>query len=159
MKGMAFHLPVRPAFIEEILEDFLRFTSMNPDAAGSMVLWEFQDPIQLVRSEAGSFANRGYHFNAATFPMWNDAKLDRICRQFARDVSTKFRTEIGASQAPKGNTITADGTVTNDHGGMLVYGNYDVSDLFCISWTTGTNMKTSNMMRELGISLATITKS
>ncbi len=89
--------------------------------------WELFDPTAVVASEAGCFANRGYHLNSLIMPMWTKAENDAGCRQFARDMSLEFRKELELHGERTGEGIEGGASVRGKKGAVLLYGNYDVS--------------------------------
>ncbi|KAJ9618491.1 hypothetical protein H2203_009088 [Taxawa tesnikishii (nom. ined.)] len=102
MKGAAFHMPIKPAFVQDILRSYDSFTSANSDRAGSVILFEVYDPHQVIRNSSGSFANRGTHFNGMIAPMWTDSQNDAESRQWARDVNEMFKAELASRGAETG---------------------------------------------------------
>lgn len=75
MKGAAFVMPIREQFVHDILAKFDGFIDGCEDAAPSVVAWELYDTVKVANSEAGSFANRGYHMNSLVMPV-----SIRMCR-------------------------------------------------------------------------------
>lgn len=128
MKGAAFHLPLRPIFIQDLLIQYDKFTATHPDAHASMVAWELFDPSIVVASpDAGSFANRGWHLNSLVMPMWTKEENDGPCRQWAREMSGRFKVELEEVHG----AVTGEGPSVRGHkGAVLLYGNYDVSVCF-----------------------------
>jgi len=125
MKGAAFHLPLRPTFVYDLLTQYDTFTATHPDAHASMVAWELFDPSVVVASpDAGSFANRGWHLNSLVMPMWTKEENDGACRQWAREMSGRFKIELEEVHG----AVTGEGPNVRGHkGAVLLYGNYDAS--------------------------------
>jgi FAD/FMN-containing dehydrogenase len=122
MKGSSFQLPVRTEFFGEVLRSFDDFVEKTPDAAASMILWEFFDPTAMVtKSTGGSFANRGFHLNSMIAPFWTDEANDTVCRQWARDVAEMFKAE----NKKWGMATGKNGEMKGKQGAVMIYGNYD----------------------------------
>lgn len=116
MKGAAFAMPIRPAFVEQVRDSYAAFTDANDDTGISLVLWEMFDPTQVVARDAGCFANRGWALNGMICPLWTKPENDAECRQWARDLSAMFKREI--------EDVGGAG-VRGEKGAVLLYGNYD----------------------------------
>ena len=129
MKGSACVLPLREEFVNSILATFEKFTSECEDAKETLVAWELYDPCVVAAKENGSFANRGYHLNSLIMPTWSKAESDAFCRQWARDVSNMFKEEIEAHGKTASEGIEGGASVRGNKGAVLLYGNYDVSDV------------------------------
>jgi hypothetical protein len=127
LKGSSFELPIRPAFVIEVLEAYTKFTDEIEDAKGSQIMWELLDPNKIIEVSNSdmAFANRGRHFNSAIAPMWWDEKNDQVCRQWSRDVAKMFKAELERGGAETGGS--GDGWIgkRGEHGATMVYGNYD----------------------------------
>lgn len=122
MKGSSFQLPVRVGFVGEVLRKFDEFVEATPDAAASMILWEFFDPTAMVtESKGGSFANRGFHLNSMIAPFWSEEGNDMVCRQWARDVAEMFKGENKRWGLETGR----NGEMKGEKGAVMIYGNYD----------------------------------
>ncbi|GIZ46264.1 hypothetical protein CKM354_000939600 [Cercospora kikuchii] len=119
MKGAAFTLPIRDTFFLDIVRRYQEFMQRCPEASGSLVGWELMDPTKLCASDNGSFATRGFHLNSVIMPMWKSASLDDTCRNWARQIGSRFQDELDCSMG-KG--------VRSDRGAVLLYGNYDQYD-------------------------------
>ncbi|WPH01103.1 Hypothetical protein R9X50_00393800 [Acrodontium crateriforme] len=128
MKGAAFVLPIRDEFVTDMLSMYESFTADCEDAAHSVVAWELFDPSFVVANENGCFANRGYHLNGLIMPIWTDANLDQKCRQWARDLSLRFKKELEAHCKDSGKGIEGSTSVRGKKGAVLLYGNYDQYD-------------------------------
>lgn len=123
MKGAAFKLPIRPEMVTDMVGEYQRLLSFCPDGGQSLVCWELMDPSKVVSGSAGCFANRGYHLNAVVMPMWTKSADDMNCRQWARDLSEKFKTELESHE---------EGAL-GPQGAVMLYGNYDVSSRLNVS--------------------------
>ncbi|KAI5361228.1 Putative berberine/berberine, FAD-binding, type PCMH, subdomain 2 [Septoria linicola] len=127
MKSAAFLTPLRPTFVQEAIASFEKFVDEVPDAAGSLVAFEFYDATKVNELDTGSFANRGYHLNGLVMPSWKDAKNDAVCRQWARDVSNLFKAELGRQGEEIGKGVEGASRRGKKNATML-YGNYDQYD-------------------------------
>ena len=122
MKGAAYLVPLRSTFVLEVAKAFDEFATDVPDAAGSLVAFEFYDATKVNELETGSFANRGYHLNGLVMPSWKDQANDAVCRQWARDVSNLFKAELEKQGQDTGTGASRRGK----KGATMLYGNYDV---------------------------------
>lgn len=129
MKGAAFVLPLREQFVDEVLAKYESFMSSCDDAGASIVAWELYDPSVVATTEKGCFANRGYHLNSLIMPMWTKPENDKMCRQYARDVSNMFKKEIEEHGETPSDGIEGGASIRGKKGAVLLYGNYDVSPL------------------------------
>ena len=129
MKGAACILPLREQFLGDVKKVFEDYIDGCDDAAASVVAWELFDPCKVAALDEGSFANRGYHLNGLVMPMWTKEENDQKCRQFARDVSDMFKKEI----QEHGKTPSKDSSVRGSKGAVMLYGNYDVSEICATS--------------------------
>ncbi|RMD43017.1 hypothetical protein DV735_g2112, partial [Chaetothyriales sp. CBS 134920] len=127
LKGLAFALPIRPGFVQEVLENYVEFTDKNEDARTSVIMWELFDPAKVVSSDTGSFANRGWVLNGIALPLWTAAENDQAYRQWARDVNELFKKELEAQQKLNGDA-KGDAGPRSGKGAVLLYGNYDQYD-------------------------------
>ena len=126
MKGTAFTMPLRPKFLQDMLAEYTKFTDGNNDTGISMVLWEVYDPNQVVAHEEGSFANRGWHLNGMICPIWTKEDNDKHCRQWARDMTSFFKTELEEQSREKAGKGTDGGVgLRGKKGATMLYGNYD----------------------------------
>lgn len=126
MKGAAYVLPIREEFFNDMFAKYEEFNKQCDDAAASVVAWELYDPCKVAEGDAGCFANRGYHLNGLIMPMWSKAENDQLCRQWARDMSNRFKQEIEAHGLPPSKGIEGGASVRGKKGAVLLYGNYDV---------------------------------
>ena len=126
MKGTAFTMPIRTSFVNKMLDEYTNFTESNEDTGISMLLWEMYDPVQVVAHDQGSFANRGSHLNGMVCPIWTKESNDSHCRQWARDMTALFKTEL-EEQAQKSTSKDIAGGVglRGKKGATMLYGNYD----------------------------------
>ena len=120
MKGVAFKMPVRPEFAQEVFENYVKMTEDIPDASDSVLLFEIFNPGQvckLATNKDMAFANRGHHFNGLVCPLWNDASNDEACRQWSRDMESIFAKELKAAKTA--------GETDADKDAVMRYGNYE----------------------------------
>ena len=124
MKGAAFTLPLRFAFVKSTMEAYTAFTSEVPNSEESLLLYEIMDPTKIceVGNAETGFANRGRHMNAMVGPLWESEQYDGKARQWARDVAEMFKKELAREQEMDGNADRE-----KDGGGG--YGNYDRESL------------------------------
>jgi hypothetical protein len=96
MKGGVFLFPLEPAFVQGIFDDFCAFLRKVPEAVATLIMFEYlkADKITKVAPTAMAFANRGQHCTLMVGPMWVNKENDAVCRQWARDVTAKFRAEL-----------------------------------------------------------------
>ncbi|KAK3615065.1 hypothetical protein LTR56_026631 [Elasticomyces elasticus] len=108
MKGAAFAPPIRNGFVTNVLDKFNVFMNAQPDAAPSMIAWEFFDPTAtVVASEKGCFANRG---------------------QLVWKMNLEFMKELEADDEWASDDIGGGASIKGKKGAVLLYGNYD--DIF-----------------------------
>lgn len=129
MKGAAFTLPLNAGFVQTVITEYDSFIAGVADAAASLVAWEFYDPVKVVSSDIGSFASRGYHLNALVMPSWAEAVNDQQCRQWARHLSGLFKQELEARGEKTGKGVEGGVGVRGHKGAVMLYGNYDVSQV------------------------------
>lgn len=128
MKGSSFQLPMQPSFVQDVKNRYAEFFDADPEERGiTLLMFELYDPWATVQSSAGSFANRGTHFNALICPIWKTESSDATCRQWARDLNERFKQELQkhASQVNKGDS---DAAPRGKKGSVMIYGNYDQYD-------------------------------
>ncbi len=94
MKGAAYQLPLRPAFVQRMFEEYEKFMNISDDFGVSLLLWELFDPLQVTILSAGSFANRGMHGNGMICPIWTKPENDPQCREWARMMNEHFKREL-----------------------------------------------------------------
>ena len=127
MKGAAYQLPLRPAFIQQMFEEYEKFMNSSDDFGVSLLLWELFDPLQVTALSAGSFANRGMHGNGMICPIWTKPENDQQCREWARMMNEHFKKELdrqGEETGPSEEVATMRGTKR----ATQFYGNYDHYD-------------------------------
>lgn len=125
MKGTAFTLPVKPAFVQEVLTAYTKFTDGNDDTGISLVLFEMYDPAQVVAHDEGSFANRGWHLNGMVCPIWTKKEHDQECRQWARDMTALFKKELESQAKETSKGLDGGVSLRGKKGATMLYGNYD----------------------------------
>jgi hypothetical protein len=133
MKGAAFTLPLRGAFVNEILAEYESFTAGNPDTPISMLMWELYDPKKVTESQEGCFANRGWYLNGLICPIWTEETNDRHCRQWARDMSLRFKEELERQGHEASKGVDGGVGIRGKKGATLLYGNYDRKSFFSSS--------------------------
>lgn len=62
--------------------------------------------------------------NGLVMPTWFNSANDQVCRQWARDVSNLFKTEL---QDFHGEETGKGAGRKGSKGAVMLYGNYDVS--------------------------------
>lgn len=128
MKGSSFQLPMQPSFVQDVKNRYAEFFNADPEERGiTLLMYELYDPWATVQSSAGSFANRGTHFNALICPIWKNESSDANCRQWARDLNERFKEELRkhTSQVNQGDS---DAAPRGKKGSVMIYGNYDQYD-------------------------------
>ncbi|KAK5045515.1 hypothetical protein LTR84_009133 [Exophiala bonariae] len=128
MKGAAFTLPLRLAFVQEIFGEYQKFVDRNDDAQGSVLIWELIDTRKVAEFDAGSFANRGTHGNSLICPIWTKPENDAVCREWARYINEKFKKELIDHSD---QVVCPSAEVTTIRGrkkATQFYGNYDHYD-------------------------------
>lgn len=129
MKGAAFMLPIRAGFMSEVMTKYDEFVSSNEDAAHSLVAWELYDSVKVTSLDNGSYANRGYHLNGLVMPTWFKQENDAVCRQWARDISEMWKTELQKQGEETGEGVDGGIGRRGHKGAVMLYGNYDESDM------------------------------
>lgn len=114
--------------MSDIVTKFDTFVASNPDATGSIIAFELYDSAKLNSLETGSFANRGYHLNGLVMPTWSDKANDAVCRQWARDMSNTFKTELEEHGEQTGEGVDGGVGRRGHKGAVMLYGNYDQYD-------------------------------
>ena len=127
MKGAAYELPLRPAFIQQMFEEYEKFMTGSDDVGVSLLLWELFDPLKTNNLSAGSFANRGMHGNGMICPIWTKPENDQQCREWARMMNEHFKKEL-EEQGQKTGPSEEVATVRGKKRGTQFYGNYDHYD-------------------------------
>lgn len=130
MKGAAFVLPLRAEFVSNVIAKYDEFLGANQDAAPSLVAWELYDTVKVAELDTGSYANRGYHLNGLVMPTWGSKENDQACRQWARDMSNMFKTELEAHSEEPSKGIEGGVGRRGHKGAVMLYGNYDVSSRY-----------------------------
>ncbi|KAJ9610301.1 hypothetical protein H2200_005078 [Cladophialophora chaetospira] len=128
MKGTAYTLPIRTEFAQKLLTEYTKFTDGNDDLGVSIILFEVYDPAQVVAHDAGSFANRGWHLNGMVLPMWTKEENDQHCRQWARDMTALFKTELESQAEATSKGVDGGVSLRGKKGATMLYGNYDQYD-------------------------------
>jgi UDP-N-acetylenolpyruvoylglucosamine reductase len=126
MKGAAFELPLRAEFMQEMYYEYEKFMQSSNDVGISILLWELFDPRLVASLSAGSFANRGTHFNGMICPLWTDPANDKQCREWARTMNEHFKKELEQHGQKPGSGEVA--SVVGRGKATQFYGNYDHYD-------------------------------
>lgn len=118
-KGACFVTPIKPDFVRSILEELRILHEEIPETRKSILLMEFFRSAKWcdIDKKAMAFANRGEHQNAMVGPFWDNPKHDKSCRLWARQVASKFVTELERVREQRGNPASMEG--------IGEYGNYD----------------------------------
>jgi hypothetical protein len=93
----AVKLPLDPAWVQGIFDEFIGFITTGERTNESAILFELI-PYQKICSKpfnATSHANRGEYYNVGTLLKWHDPKFDTEMRTFSRKLNTKIREEGG----------------------------------------------------------------
>ena len=120
LKGSAYLYPLDPKVAEETFNDFAAFVQKVPDAAQSIIIFEYlcADQIIKVPLAATAYANRAAYCNIMVGPRWTDKANDIICRSWAREMAAKFTARLGEQK--RSRDVDKD---TMDAVGQ--YGSYD----------------------------------
>ncbi|KAI1000099.1 hypothetical protein K3495_g8101 [Podosphaera aphanis] len=99
MKGSAFTFPMSADLAASILDELSSFMKQVPDAASSLVAFEFfpYHKISAVPQTATAFANRGAYGNLLTIMGWKDPANDEKCREMARRFSIRAKSVFKAT--------------------------------------------------------------
>ena len=60
-------------------------------------------------------------------PMWTKAENDQTCRQWARDMSLRFKKELETQDEQSSKSAKREVSIRGNNGAVLLYGNYDVN--------------------------------
>lgn len=130
MKGSAFLFPMEPAFAQEIFEDFCAFLAKVPEAGATLLMFEYLAAYKIteVAPTATAFANRGNYCNLMVCPTWLTKENDAVCRQWARDITAKFRAELerGKRNGVDKDTMEAVAEYANYDGMYLILSDFNV---------------------------------
>lgn len=119
--GGAYKLPLNPAFVQSLYQDFVDFVASHERMNESLMLFEtvpYREVIK-VRNDEMAFANRGDYYNLATMFKWFDPKLDNEVREFARGLLKRASQSAGVVQDEKVRAVE----------GVGQYGNYSNADV------------------------------
>ncbi|KAG9604326.1 hypothetical protein KCU77_g749, partial [Aureobasidium melanogenum] len=128
IKSSVFMPPLRTAFALDALSRYEEFMDSCPDAAKTILAWEWTDPSKIIASDAGCFANRGKHLNTLIMPVWTKPENDKLCRDWARELSEHFKTELERKGLETSDGIEGGVSLRGSKGAVLMYGNYDQTD-------------------------------
>ncbi|KAF9735608.1 hypothetical protein PMIN06_008927 [Paraphaeosphaeria minitans] len=114
--GGAYKLPLAPPFIQALFDEFIGFSTSQPDMTESIMLFETIPYKEVVKvpNEEMAFSNRGEYYNLATMMKWVDPALDSRVRDFSRSLLKRASQAAGVQQ---------DEAVRSAEG-VGVYGNY-----------------------------------
>lgn len=115
--GGAYKLPVDPAFVQQVFDEFIGFSKKEGQGMeDSLLLWETipHKKVVEVPNEKMAFANRGAYYNLATMIKWTDPAQDEMVRDFSRTLLKKASQSAGIEQDEKIRSTE----------GVGVYGNY-----------------------------------
>ena len=95
----AIELPVDPAWMQSVWDDFFGFVQAQEGAGESIILFELLPYKKIVEvpQEATAHANRGTYYNVGTVFKWYKPELDSALRSYSRKLHTKIREEGGTS--------------------------------------------------------------
>ncbi|KAF2192545.1 FAD-binding domain-containing protein [Zopfia rhizophila CBS 207.26] len=118
--GGAFKLPLNPAFVQSLHQDFLDFVNSHERMNESLLLFETipYKKVGEVPNEAMAFSNRGDYYNVATCFKWFDPALDREVKEFSRGLLKRASQTAGVVQDENVRSVE----------GVGVYGNYANND-------------------------------
>lgn len=121
MKGSAFMYPLDPDFAQQSFDDFAALMQKVPEAAGSLVLFEYWPPQHLLKTPQTNtaFANRGAVCGVAFMTWWKDKANDTVCREWTRNAAAKYGAELETQKRNRGadqNTLDAVGQYSNYDG-------------------------------------------
>jgi len=116
-KGAALTTPLDILFAQSIFDNWFDFLIKVPDAAASVLLFEFMSFKESIKipQDAQSFANRGEYFNLLINLRWTDPANDTVCREWARALAQNISDELKVTLKKKNLTTDVVGE----------YGNYD----------------------------------
>jgi hypothetical protein len=94
-------LPLDPAFVKSVYEEFCGFLNAREGTSESLVLFEFQPykKTMEVGVEETACANRGEYYNVGTLFKWYNPELDQEVRAFNRQINGRIRAEGGAQKS------------------------------------------------------------
>lgn len=120
LKGSAFLYPLDPKVAEETFNEFIAFVQKVPDAAQTIILFEYLCVEQIIEVPlaATAYANRAAYCNFMVGPRWTDKANDTICRSWAKEMAAKSTARLEEQKKSRG--VDKD---TMDAVGQ--YGNYD----------------------------------
>lgn len=70
--GGAYKLPLAPVFVQALFDEFIGFSTTQPDMTDSIMLFETIPYREVVKvpNEKMAFSNRGEYYNVATMMKW-----------------------------------------------------------------------------------------
>jgi hypothetical protein len=119
-KGSAYLYPLDLKVAEETFNDFATFVQKVPDAAQSVLIFEYFSTDQVIKvpQRATAYANRASYCNVMIGPRWVQEANDSICRGWAREIAAKFTTRFEEDKKKRDVDM-----MTQEAVGQ--YGNYD----------------------------------
>lgn len=123
-KGSSYMRPLRPEFMDAMVQDYSRFTDEVPDASHALILLELRnmEATMKVGNADMAFANRGEYLNLLVISKWEGAENDAACRAWPREFVKICDREKEA--AFKAQHVEGQG--------VGLYGNYDRESPFLI---------------------------
>lgn len=130
-KGSAYLYPLNTKVAEETFNDFVTFVQKVPDAAQSVIIFEYFSTEQIIKvpPTAMAYANRASYCNVMIGPRWVDKENDGICRGWSRELAAKFTARLEEDKKSRG----ADKMTMQAVG---QYGNYDGKYFFHLVFTS-----------------------
>ncbi|KAH0198657.1 hypothetical protein KCU99_g7664, partial [Aureobasidium melanogenum] len=61
-------------------------------------------------------------------PVWNKPKNDKLCRDWARELSDHFKTKLERKNFETSDVIEGGVSLRGSKGAVLMYGDYDQTD-------------------------------
>ncbi|KAJ5115508.1 FAD-binding type 2 [Penicillium alfredii] len=145
-KGIFYEPPLDPTFARKIFDSIMAKTQAEPELAPSAIILEFTDMRKIceVPLTASPMASRSTTQNGIVFLRWTDPGKDQEYRAWAREVQSKWKTELDTKT--QNQVITkvpqyinyaepGDSVVTNIYGDNLarlqaVKAQYDPNNVF-----------------------------
>lgn len=134
MKGSALLTPVSASFVGDLFEDYSTLIEEIPDAAKSVVLFDFFNfkKILSVPQTATSFANRGAFVNVLFAPAWNNKHFDSICQKWTLCMAAKTRTEMDCQRSLGVDETTM--MATGEYKNYDSFGSTDSKNIFGVNY-------------------------
>ncbi|KAJ5769750.1 uncharacterized protein N7511_001801 [Penicillium nucicola] len=145
-KGVFFEPPLDPQFARVVFEDFMVKIQSDADLKSSAIILEFTDMRKIceVPLDATALASRSSTQNGIVCLRWTDAAKDLEHRTWARQVQSKWKSELDARAGPSARSSVpqyinyaepGDAAVANIYGENLgrlqqVKAKYDPKNVF-----------------------------